>query len=69
MKYLMRKSEIFPKGNIDADYEYYAGREGLYTVAFFGHGKGTPEATAKAKTKLRYIWNSLERQYAKSRGR
>jgi len=50
---------------IDADYQYYAGKEHLFTVAFFGHGKRNPEETARAKRKLNYIWKSLVKQYGK----
>ena len=37
------------------DYSYYVSKEGLFGVAFFGH-KGN-------KRKVKYIYNSLLKQY------
>jgi hypothetical protein len=49
MKYKKRTN------NIDMDYAYYIGVEGLFNVAFFGH-KGN-------KRKCNYIWNQLLKQH------
>ena len=46
-------------GNIHRDYEIYAGREGLYGVAFFGHRFKDCGRTRNARRKLQYIWRRL----------
>ena len=45
--------------NIHRDYEIWAGREGLYGVAFFGHRFSDPKRTRRARAKLQYIWRRL----------
>jgi len=45
--------------NIDSDYAIYAGRAGLYGIAFFGH-----KGTKSQKTKLTYIWKRLIKIYS-----
>ena len=51
----MKKKYIKRSGNIDADYQYYLGKEGIYGV-LFGH---KPEGYKKSD----YIWKRLLIEY------
>ena len=57
-KYLRRKQY-----SIDSDYQYYLGREGLYTILLGHHLK--PKQIRKAN----YIWNALLKQDPRARGK
>ena len=56
-KYPKRTNNIFPKGNIDLDYHYYLGQEGLFHT-LYGH-----RLTPTERKKRDYIWNSLLKSY------
>jgi hypothetical protein len=58
-KYKKRTSDVFPEGNIDADYQYYLGQEGLFGL-LLGH-----RMTKSERAKANYIWNSLLKEYNK----
>ena len=53
----MKKKYIKRSGNIDTDYQYYLGKEGIYGV-LFGH-------RPKGYEKSSYIWKRLLIEYGR----